>query len=66
MKTLDVAELDRLMVVNDRRSVGLAYNKLVLRIKAEAIAEVLRAFSPETPISVLREYHDKLAQEAGK
>lgn len=64
MKTLDVANLDRLRVVRDRHSVGRTYNKLVLKIKAEAIAEVLRAFNPETPISALREYHDKLTQEA--
>lgn len=64
MKTLDVANLDRLRVVRDRHSVGRTYNKLVLEIKAEAIAEVLRAFNPETPISALREYHDKLMQEA--
>ena len=66
MKTLDVTELDRLGVVSDRHSVGQTYNKLVLEIKAEAIAEVLRAFNPETPISVLRECHDKLTQEAEK
>ena len=64
MKTLDVANLDRLRVVRDRHSVGRTYNKLVSEIKAEAIAEVLRAFNPETPISALREYHDKLTQEA--
>lgn len=63
MKTLDQEQIDRLRVVRDRHSVGQTYNKLVLKIKAEAIAEVIRAFAPETPISVLQQYHDKLINE---
>lgn len=63
MKTLDQEQEDRLRVVRDRHSVGQTYNKLVLKIKAEAIAEVIRAFTPETPISVLQQYHDRLIND---
>ena len=55
--------MDRLRVVRDRHSVGQTYNKLVLKIKAQAIAEVIRVFTPETPISVLQQYHDNLIKE---
>lgn len=63
MKTLEQEQKDRLRVVRDRHSVGQTYNKLVLKIKAQAIAEVVSAFAPETPISVLRQYHDNLIKE---
>ena len=64
MKTLEEENLERIRVVKDRHMVGLTYNKLLLQVKAEAIAEVIRALGPEISISDLEKYHDKLVEES--